>query len=310
MQLEAIASRPVTGDLGEETKPPSLHPPVRELWRARRSPLSLLFSRLSNPSAAPCQTCSLQNISASSKLVHQHSRPSRSRLNPKQPARAAKLPRLLEEGPAGGVGVKVQHPGLAQAADPLQARQSWDGCWDGRAPCVKKPETQSVSYPTPNLKLCRRSSLAPLKFSLSPQVPRWKGRGGANTVAPIPAPRTAEKTSLARLALPSGSCWISSKVLFLRGASLFCAGLGQGHGQGGEEGVGGHQSPPWLRRHPWRYTGKAVCESFMSLLGQPGKSPGLEHGQSPGKGSARAGVAWEGQSPEGGRFWPPRLRFW
>jgi len=31
MQLEAIASRPVAGYLGEETNTPSLHPPVREL---------------------------------------------------------------------------------------------------------------------------------------------------------------------------------------------------------------------------------------------------------------------------------------
>jgi len=30
-QLEAIASCPVTGYLGEETNPPSLPPPVREL---------------------------------------------------------------------------------------------------------------------------------------------------------------------------------------------------------------------------------------------------------------------------------------
>jgi len=30
-QPEAIASHPITGSLGEETNPPSLHPPVREL---------------------------------------------------------------------------------------------------------------------------------------------------------------------------------------------------------------------------------------------------------------------------------------
>ena len=31
IQLEAIASRPIAGYLGEETNPPSPHPPFREL---------------------------------------------------------------------------------------------------------------------------------------------------------------------------------------------------------------------------------------------------------------------------------------
>ena len=50
-QLEAIASRPIAGYWGAEPNPPSLPPPVRELQRAMRSPLSLLFSSLSSPSS-------------------------------------------------------------------------------------------------------------------------------------------------------------------------------------------------------------------------------------------------------------------
>jgi len=51
MQLEAIAPRPVASYLGEEPNPPSLPLPGRELQRARRSSLSLLFSRLNSPSS-------------------------------------------------------------------------------------------------------------------------------------------------------------------------------------------------------------------------------------------------------------------
>ncbi|KAK4819124.1 hypothetical protein QYF61_025591 [Mycteria americana] len=50
VQLQAISSRPMACYLGEETDPTSLQPPFRQLQRAMRSPLSLLFSRLNNPS--------------------------------------------------------------------------------------------------------------------------------------------------------------------------------------------------------------------------------------------------------------------
>ncbi|KAK4811465.1 hypothetical protein QYF61_010344 [Mycteria americana] len=60
-QLEAISSRPITCYLGEETDPTSRQPPFRQLQRAMRSPLSLLFSRLNNPrslSRSPSALCS------------------------------------------------------------------------------------------------------------------------------------------------------------------------------------------------------------------------------------------------------------
>lgn len=40
--------------LGEETNPAQLQPPVRDLQRARKSPLSLLFSQLSPHGSVSC----------------------------------------------------------------------------------------------------------------------------------------------------------------------------------------------------------------------------------------------------------------
>uniref|UniRef100_A0A8C0FJ16 Fasciculation and elongation protein zeta 1 n=1 Tax=Bubo bubo TaxID=30461 RepID=A0A8C0FJ16_BUBBB len=49
--LACSTVRTLFGQRGFLTPPPSLHPPFRELQRARRSPLSLLFSRLNPPSS-------------------------------------------------------------------------------------------------------------------------------------------------------------------------------------------------------------------------------------------------------------------
>ena len=48
-QLEAITSHPVAVTWEQGPTPTSLQPPFRELERATRSPLSLLFSRLNHP---------------------------------------------------------------------------------------------------------------------------------------------------------------------------------------------------------------------------------------------------------------------
>ena len=111
-----------------------------------------------------------------------------------------------------------------------------------------KKKNQSVSHPTPNLKPCHRSSLALLKFSHFPHMPQWKGKGEANTISHIPAPRTAKKPvspgSLCPLVAAgfTAICAFSVRCLALvhcQPPALSCplgAPAGQGHGRGGGKG--------------------------------------------------------------------------
>ena len=53
---------PIMSYLEEETNPTSPQPPYRELQRAIMTPLSLLFSRLNNPSSLSCSSCSKDDL--------------------------------------------------------------------------------------------------------------------------------------------------------------------------------------------------------------------------------------------------------
>ncbi|KAK4821856.1 LOW QUALITY PROTEIN: hypothetical protein QYF61_004333 [Mycteria americana] len=131
-QLEAIASRPIACYLGEETDPTSRQPPFRQLQRAMRSPLSLLFSRLNNPrslSRCPSALCS-RPFPSSVALLWTRSSPSMSLLS--GPTLNTAFEVRPHQCPVQGTitaPVLLATLLLIQARMPLAFLATWAHCW-------------------------------------------------------------------------------------------------------------------------------------------------------------------------------------